>query len=126
MMTTRGADAHRLARIELPVGQGLAVAGSGLLHEPPIAAAHRATPRLLVDRNASVGGAKDLLPAALTDRADQGPELGERIEGQSTVFFPGSSRYWVKICSTCAAVTATPRAAKRDATMEADTKISAP
>ena len=126
MMTTRGADAHRLARIELPVGQGLAVAGSGLLHEPPIAAAHRTPTRLLVDRNASVGGAKDLLPAALLGCADQGPQIGNRIEGQSTVFFPGSSPYRVKIRSTCAAVTATPRAAKRDATMEADTKTSAP
>jgi len=79
-----------------------------VVHEPPIAAANRAHTRLLVGRNEGVGGAKDLLPAALTDRADQGPELSERIEGQSTVFFPGSSRYWVNIRSTCAAVTATP------------------
>ncbi len=126
MMATDGAHAHRLACFELPVGQGLAVAGSGLLHEPPIAAAHRTTTRLLVDRNASVGGAKDLLPAALLGCADQRPEIGNRIEGQSTVFFPGSSPYRVKIRATCAAVTTTPRAVKRDATMEADTKISAP
>jgi len=126
VMTTGGAHAHRLARFELPVGQGLTVAGSTLLHEPPIAAANRTNPRRLVGRNAGVGGTKDLLAAALTDRADQGPELGERIEGQPTVFFPGSSPYRVKICSTWAAVTTTPRAAKRDATIAADTKRSAP
>ena len=67
-----------------------------------------------------------LLAAALIDRVDQGPEIGNRLESQSTVFFPGSSPYRVKICSTWAAVTATPRAAKRDATVVADTKSSAP
>ena len=86
-MTARGADAHRLARFELPVGQGLAMASSGLLHVPPRFAAHRTNARFLVGRNAGISGATQLLPAALTDRADQGPELGERIEGQSTVFF---------------------------------------
>ena len=126
MTTARGADTHRLARFKLPVGQGLAVADSGLLHEPPIAAAHRTTTRLLVDRNAGVGGAKDLLPAALLGCADQGPEIGNRIEGQSTVFFPGSSPYRVKTRATSAAVTATPRATKRDDTTEAGSTTSAP
>ena len=124
-MTARGAEAHRLARFELPVAQGFAVAGSGLLHVPPSFAAHRTNARRLVGRNAGIGGAKELLPAALTNRPDQCPELGERIEGQSTVFFPGSSPNWSKIRSTCAAVTATPRAANREATIEADTKTSA-
>ena len=90
-MTARGAEAHRLARFELPVGQGLAMTGSGLLHVPPIVAAHRTNARRLVGRNAGVGGAKELLPTALTDRPDRCPELGERIEGQSSVFFPGAS-----------------------------------
>ena len=126
MMTTGGAHAHRLACFELPVGQCLTVAGSALLHGPPIAAANRANTRLLVGRNAGVGDAKELLAAALIDRVDQGPEIGNRLESQSTVFFPGSSPYRVKICSTWAVVTATPRAAKRDATIEADTKSSAP
>jgi len=126
VMTARGADAHRLASFELPVGQGLTVAGSGLLHVPLICAANRTNTRLLVGRNASVGGAKHLLAAAVTGCADQGPEIGNRLECQSTVFFPGPSPYWVKICSTCAAVAATPRAVKREATLEADTKTSAP
>ena len=126
MMTTGGAHAHRLACFELPVAQGLSVAGAALLHEPPIAAANRTNTRLLVGRNAGVGDTTQLLVAALRDRADQCPELGERIEGQPTVFFSASSPYRVKICSTWAAVTATPRAAKRDATIEADTKSSAP
>ena len=121
-MTARGADAHCLARFELPVGQGLAVAGPGLLHIPPRFAAHRTNARRLVGRNAGIRGATQLLPAALTERADQCPELGERIEAQSSVFFPGSSPNRSKICSTCAPVTATPRAANREATMEADTK----
>ncbi len=126
MTTTRSTDTHRLVRFELSVAQGLAVAGSGLLHVPPSFAAHRTNARLLVGRNTGVGGAMDLPPAALTDRADQCPELGERIEGQSTVFFPGSSPYRVKIRATCAAVTATPRATKRDDTIEAGTTTSAP
>ena len=125
-MTTRGADAHRLTCVELPVGQGPTVADSGLLHGPPIAAAHRTKPRLLVGRNASAGGLDDLLPAALLGCADQSPEVGHRLEGQSTVFFPGFSPYRAKTCSTCAVVTATARAVKRDATIEADTKRSAP
>jgi hypothetical protein len=69
-MTTGGAHAHRLARFELPVGQGLTVAGSALLHGPPIAAANRANTRLLVGQNAGVGDAKELLAAALIDRVD--------------------------------------------------------
>ena len=101
------------------------MADSGLLHEPPIAAAHRTKTRLLVGRNARAAGANDLSAAALLGCADQGPEIGNRREGQSTVFFSGSSPYRVKICSTCAVVTATARAAKRDATSEADTKASA-
>jgi len=125
-MTTGGAHAHRLARFELPVGQSLTVADSALLHGPPIAAANRTTTRRLVGRNAGVGDAKELLAAALSDRADQSPELGECIEGQPIVFFPGSSPYRVKICSTWAVVTAIPRAAKRDATIEGDTKTSTP
>ena len=124
-MTARGADAHRLAGFELPVGQGLTVAGSGLLDVPLFSPANRTNTRRLVGRNAGVGGAKQLLAAALTGCADQGPEIGNRREGQSTVFFSGSSPYRVKICSTCAVVTATARAAKRDATSEADTKASA-
>lgn len=126
MVTTGGAHAHRLARFELPVGQGLTVADSALLHGPLIAAANRTTPRRLVGRNAGVGDAKELLAAALIDRVDQGPEIGNRLESQSAVFFPASSPYRVKICSTWAAVTVTPRAAKRDATVAADTKSSAP
>ena len=90
-MTARGAHAHRLARFELPVGQGLAMAGSGLLHVPPFFAAHRTNARRLVGRNAGIRGAKELLLAALTERVDQCPELGERIEGQSSVFFPSTS-----------------------------------
>jgi hypothetical protein len=125
-MTTAGAHAHRLARFELPVGQGLTVADSALLHEPLSAAAHRTNTRRLVGRNAGVGDAKELLAAALIDRVDQGPEIGNRLESQSTVFFPGSSPYRVKICSTWAVVTATPRAAKRDAIVEADAESSAP
>lgn len=126
MMTTSGAHAYRLAYFELPVGQGLSVADSALLHGPLIAAANRTNTRRLVGRNAAVGDAKELLVAALIDRVDQGPEIGNRLESQSTVFFPGSSPYRVKICSTRAGITATPRAAKRDATVEADTKSSAP
>lgn len=125
MMTAASAHTHRLTRFELPVGQGLAVPDSGLLHGPLIASANRTTTRLLVGRNAGVGAATHLSAAALIDRADQRPQIGHRLQGQSTVFFPGSNPYRVKICSTCCPVTATPRATKRDATMDADTKTSA-
>jgi hypothetical protein len=67
------------------------VADSALLHGPLIAAANRTNTRRLVGRNAGVGDAKELLAAALIDRVDQGPEIGNRLESQSSVFFPGSS-----------------------------------
>ena len=80
-MTTRSAYAHRLAGFELSMGQGLAVTDSGLLHIPPISSANWTNTGRLVGRKPCVGGAKDLLLAAVTDRADQGPKIGNYLKG---------------------------------------------
>lgn len=81
MTTARGTDTHRLASFELPVGQGPAVAESGLLDVPLLSPAHRTNTRFLVGRQAGVGGTKNLLAAPVTDRVDHRPEFGNRLEG---------------------------------------------
>ncbi len=73
------------------MGQGPAVAGSGLLDVPPLSPTHRTNARLLVGRYTGVGGTQDLLVAPVSDRTDHRPELGHRLEGQPAVFFSGSS-----------------------------------
>lgn len=88
LVTTPGrAGVDRLPGMELAPGEGLAMMRRRLLHAPITAAADRADPRLLVDRDLRSVGAEQLLVALLAQGTEKRPYLRERFERQRTVFF---------------------------------------
>lgn len=91
-MTPGGAGVDSLTGEEAPVGQRVAPAQRGLLHQHRLAA-ERAGARLIAHHHLNPGEA--LQPAAATVLQGGGalPQIPEGTEGGSTVFFPGTSLY---------------------------------